>query len=258
MNYFKRYLRIAPLSHALWRASEARSLRKLKLKRPILDLGCGFGEFAGVFYESSIEVGVDNSYLDIEKASNIGKYKKLMLADARHMPFKDGSFRTVISISVIEHIQKTSEVLKEVYRVLSKDGQFVFTTPQKNFTELLFYPRLLRLLRLESFAKIYELGINRVFKHYSLYDEEEWRKLLSEAGFRIKKLESNIGEDIAILWDLGLIFALPSQIFKIIFGRRLVLTWKPRINLLNHFFYKFTKRIKGKTCNLLIVAVKAG
>ena len=256
MNYFKKYLRISPFSHALWRACEARSLQNIKLKRPILDLGCGFGEFAGVFYESSIEVGVDNSHLDIEKASNIGKYKKLMLADARYMPFKDGSFRTVISISVIEHIPKTPEVLREVYRVLSKGGQFVFTTPRKNFTRLLFYPRLLRLLRLESLAEIYEKGINKVFKHYSLYEEEEWEKLLSKAGFSIKKLESNIGEEIAVLWDLGLIFALPSQLFKMIFGKRLVLNWKLRVDLLNYFFYKFTKRIRGKACNLLIVAVK--
>ena len=171
-----------------------------------MDLGCGFGEFAGVFYESSVEMGLDNSHTDIEKAHQVGKYKKLILADARSMPFDDATFKTVISISVIEHIPKTLEILKEVHRVLAKDGKFVFTTPHKHFTKLLFYPRLLRFLRLESLAGVYERAINRVFKHYSLYDEEEWKKLLSKRGFAIEKLEPNVGEDIAVLWDLGLIF----------------------------------------------------
>ncbi|UCH72250.1 MAG: hypothetical protein JSW62_01510, partial [Thermoplasmatales archaeon] len=64
-NYFKEYLKIAPLSHALWRAKEAKSLENIKLKEPILDLGCGFGEFAGVFFEGMIEIGIDVSQDDL-------------------------------------------------------------------------------------------------------------------------------------------------------------------------------------------------
>lgn len=256
MNYFKEYLKISPFSHALWRACEARSLKGIKLKRPILDLGCGFGEFAGVFYGSSIEMGIDNSNSDLERASKGGKYKKLILGDARFMPFKDESFRTVFSVSVIEHILKTNEVLKEVHRVLSKGGLFVFTTPSKEFTKLLFYPKLLRVFHLENLALRYENGINKIFKHYSLFTEDEWLRLLSKRGFKVERIESNIGENVAMLWDLGLVFALPSQILKMIFGKRIVITFGVRINTLDRFFKRFTYKANGRTCNFLIVARK--
>ena len=112
MNYFKRYLRISPFSHALWRACEARSLESVKLKRPILDLGCGFGEFAGVFYESSIEVGVDNSHLDIEKAGNIGKYKRKMLEEPFTNKLKLFSSKEFLLLALGElmHMTKDSMV----------------------------------------------------------------------------------------------------------------------------------------------------
>ena len=56
MNYFKEFLKISPFSHALWRTAEALSLPAGLLKRPILDLGCGYGEFSGVFFNSSVEM----------------------------------------------------------------------------------------------------------------------------------------------------------------------------------------------------------
>jgi len=257
-NYLKSYLEVSPLSHALWRACEARSLENIKLQRPILDLGCGFGEFAGVFYNSSIEMGIDNSSVDLEKAKAIRKYKKLILADAKQMPFNNCSFKTVLSVSVIEHISHTKQVLKEVYRVLSEDGLFVFTTPHKNFAKWLFYPRLLRFFGLEKLAQKYEQGINRVFKHYSLYDELEWKRMLIKQGFKIEKIQPNIGENIAMLWDLGLLFAFPSQLTKSIFGRRLLFSPQFRINVLNKIFSSYVnKKVKGRACNLLIVARKS-
>lgn len=201
-------------------------------------------------------MSIDNSNLDLAKAGNIGKYKKLILADARNMPFKNNSFQTVISISVIEHIPKTDQVLKEVNRVLIKQGMFIFTTPRKDFTKLLFFPRLLRILHLNLLARYYENAINKIFKHFSLYSESEWKKLLTKNRFRVEKIEANIGESVAILWDLGLIFALPSQISKFIFGKRLVLRWKFRIDILNKIFSKFILNNNGKPCNFLIIARK--
>src|SRR4030043_1052481 len=99
MKYLKRYLKIAPASHALWRAFEANELSKIDLKRPILDLGCGYGEFAGVFYDASVEVGVDLSGRDLQIAAQNKKYSELVLADARRLPFPDSSFNSILSVS---------------------------------------------------------------------------------------------------------------------------------------------------------------
>ena len=56
--YFRKFLKVAPLSLAIWRSIEAYQLAKnsINYKRPILDIGCGFGEFAGVFFNKTVDV----------------------------------------------------------------------------------------------------------------------------------------------------------------------------------------------------------
>ena len=97
-KYFRRYLRIGPLALALWRSVEAKHLGKVPLKRPILDIGCGFGEFAVAFADEPIDMGIDNSARDLYIASKTGKYKNLTLGDARDLPFADNSYASVFSI----------------------------------------------------------------------------------------------------------------------------------------------------------------
>jgi len=72
-NYLKDYLKVAPISHSVWRAAEAKELSKIDLPPPTLDVGCGFGEFAGVFFDSMIEVGIDISLPDVSSVSMPGR-----------------------------------------------------------------------------------------------------------------------------------------------------------------------------------------
>jgi len=101
-TYFEKYLDIAPFSLALWRAVEAKELKLVKeltkYQRPILDIGCGFGEFSGVFFTSTIEVGIDISPNDLLKAAQGKTYKNLYVEDARKLSFSNKTFYTVISI----------------------------------------------------------------------------------------------------------------------------------------------------------------
>lgn len=256
MKYLRDYLKIAPAAHALWRALETREISKIALKRPILDLGCGYGEFAGVFYNSSVEMGIDVSGRDLQWAAKTKKYSQLVLADARKMPFAKSSFATVLSVSVIEHIPNTQKVLDEAYRVLVPGGSFVFTTPSLGFTKYMFFPRVFRFLMIEPIAKFYEDSINRIFKHCSLYEEEDWRRMLKKSGFEIDKLELIIPQKIVTYWDLLLLPALPSQLTKILFGKRLVLQNKLRIELAYLFLKKIIRTSKGRGTNFLIVAKK--
>src|SRR6185369_9352934 len=102
--YLERFLMIAPLSHALWRAVEAISFDQVELKGPVLDLGCGWGEFAGVAF-NQLEMGIDINNDDLKKAKDGKQYKNLMRADARKLPFKKNTYGSVVSVSVMEHIQ---------------------------------------------------------------------------------------------------------------------------------------------------------
>ncbi|OGM08237.1 hypothetical protein A2159_01595, partial [Candidatus Woesebacteria bacterium RBG_13_34_9] len=238
------------------RAFEANELSKIDLKRPILDLGCGYGEFAGVFYDASVEVGVDLSGRDLQIAAQNKKYSELVLADARRLPFPDSSFNSILSVSVIEHIKNTRKILSEVNRVLTSGGKFVFTTPDKDFTSFLFYPLLFQSLKLNFLAEYYKKAVNNIFKHDSLYTEPQWRKMLKGTGFEVERIEKIIPRKAVMLWDFLLVFALPSQILKLIFGKRIVIKNELRIKLVYQLLTNVVKKDSGTRSNFLIIARK--
>ncbi len=52
-----------------------------------------------------------------------------VITDARAMSFANESFDSVISFQVLEHVDNTTAVVSEIYRVLKKDGVAVVTAP---------------------------------------------------------------------------------------------------------------------------------
>jgi ubiquinone/menaquinone biosynthesis C-methylase UbiE len=71
-----------------------------------------------------------------------------MVADAHKLPFKDNTFDAVFALEVLEHVFDPLKVMREVKRVLTKDGYAVFLVPSDNnlfkfvwFIWLHFYPR---------------------------------------------------------------------------------------------------------------------
>ena len=258
MNYLKGYLKVAPISHAVWRSCEAKELEKYQLKRPLLDLGCGFGEFSGVFFDSVIEVGVDISLKDIFLAAKGKKYKKLKCEDARKMSFKDSSFKSVLSVSVLEHIPAVDKVLREVYRVLKPGGRFLLTVPGARFSRQLLGYQWLKGLGLKGLGEKYSRGINRVFRHYNLWTDKRWIKELEKAGFKVRECRGIVPIKVFRAWELGLVLALPSQIGKWLWGKRWV--WRPlEMERWLEAGLKVVVEQEGReTTNWLLMAEKAG
>jgi len=94
----------------------------------MLDIGCGTG-FNLIFFQDYFDgYGGDLSgdALFYAKKRNLGK---LVQNDARHLPFKDGSFAFVSLLDVLYHkrIENDVSVLREVHRVLI-DGGFLLIT----------------------------------------------------------------------------------------------------------------------------------
>ena len=254
-TYFQKYLKVAPFSHALWRSIEAQELSKYRLKRPVLDIGCGFGEFAGIFFPSSVEVGIDIDSKELLKAAETGKYNKTIIADARNLPFKNNSFSTVISISTLEHIQGNHKVFKETYRILKPGGLFIITVPTDRLFDALLVVKILTFLGLKGLSYVYFKALNKAFKHVFLPSETKWVELASRAGFKIEKVSGTISQKALIFWELGLPFAIPSQLSKLFLGRRLTVG----SNIKTKIFKPFTRLIKSDPnfkANLIIVSRK--
>lgn len=58
-----------------------------------------------------------------------GESPTLLRAKVPPLPFPSGSFDTVITFQVIEHIRRDSFFVEEVARVLKPDGQLIISTP---------------------------------------------------------------------------------------------------------------------------------
>lgn len=102
----------------------------------VLDAACGEGYGSHLLADVAAHVtGIDVSDETVEHASR--KYQKDNLtyiqASIEKLPFDDNSFDAVVSFETIEHVpeQIQKSFLKEVRRVLKKDGIFVISTPNK-------------------------------------------------------------------------------------------------------------------------------
>jgi SAM-dependent methyltransferase len=104
----------------------------------VLDYGCGSG-YGTHRMTSSCDsiVGVDIAADAIVHASthycadNLS-YHRIDPVEETPLPFEDGSFDTVLSFQVIEHIVDPGLYLAEIFRVLKRGGVFICATPDRS------------------------------------------------------------------------------------------------------------------------------
>jgi len=241
-RYFREYLKVAPLSLAIWRAMEAEAVGKIRYDSPILDIGCGFGEFAGVVFDRMIEVGIDISQKDLVGAGRKRMYKNLILADARELPFEKEKFQSIISISTLEHIEGVDRVFVEAYRILKPGGLFVFTVPTKAINKELMFP---------------SVGLfHWTFKHKTIEEKEVWLSMAKRVGFKIENCRGTTTHKQVRAFELTLPLALPTQLFRKVFGRRLLYSPAFRIRLYDFLFKSLFWEREKTEANIIVVARK--
>lgn len=255
-KYFRRYLRIGPLALALWRSVEAKHLSRVPLKHPILDIGCGFGEFAVAYADEQIDMGIDLNAKDLYYAAKTKKYKNLTLADARDLPFLDNSYASIFSISTLEHIPNSDKVLKEAYRVLKPGGIIFLTLETDEVDDSTFYRPLMKKMGLGGLSTMTSKMYNNLFHRHTLLPKKDWKKKMTKAGFVIETYQDIISPQVNKLFDIWLITAWPSMILKPFVGKRVVFRPKFMEDLLTKQFLKYVAEEEKEGTNLLIIARK--
>lgn len=257
-KYFRRYLDLGPLGLALWRSVEAKHLSRVTLKRPILDIGCGFGEFAEAYADEPIDMGIDNSSSDLHIASKTNKYKNLTLADAADLPFPNDTYSSAFSISTLEHIQNVDKALKEAYRVLKPKGILFLTIESDEVESAVFYTQFLKKIGLTGLGTWIRQKYNILFHRHHILPKKEWIKKIEKAGFKIEKTKDIISPMVNWLFDVLLITAWPSQIVRSITGKRKSLRPKFVTEILIKIFLKYVEEEEKVGTNLLVIAKKPG
>lgn len=168
----------------------------------ILDLGCGSGR--NFIKNNNIEFyGVDFSK-EMLKLAKINAQEKgidvhLIHSSASKLPFKNNFFNHAIYIAALHCIEKEKDrkdSLKELFRVLKKEGRAMITVWSKNHEKVKKY--------LEKFpSKNTRIpwkkeGIEYL-RYYYIYDKDELEDLVRGIGFKI--IESKENNNIILILE---------------------------------------------------------
>jgi SAM-dependent methyltransferase len=103
-----------------------------------LVLEVGSGEGYGTYKLSGSSKVKEITGLDVDAGSirsasgkYISKNLRFFSYDGNRIPYEDQAFDAVISFQVIEHIRDDRNYVREIFRVLKKNGLFLLTTPNR-------------------------------------------------------------------------------------------------------------------------------
>lgn len=95
----------------------------------LLDIGCGWEAKLLKSIENYIDYGVGIDFkppkLKTEKLETIESVLE------KELPFENESFDVVTMLAILEHLSYPEDILKEIHRVLKKDGRLIITVPSK-------------------------------------------------------------------------------------------------------------------------------
>ena len=167
-------------------------IERVKAGEKVLVVDCGLGVLAQQLREKGATViGTDFSPVALQRAREKGFPLFLVDPDEEPLPFKDGSFDTVVSDSAIEHHFFPHKSLDECVRVLRKGGKLLLCLP--NIAHWRF--RLWLLAGRFPYIK----NTPTDFTHIRFFTLHEVREQLRRRGVLIKEVDGS-----ASLWVKGL------------------------------------------------------
>ncbi len=208
-----------PYFRGLLRAVEARFYPSLDLPEPVLDLGCGDGNFAALAFDKPVDVGIDPWAGPVREAARTGAYQLALQYDGDHMPFPDNYFGSAFSNSVLEHIPDIDTVLEEAARVLKPGAPFVFCVPNHNFLANLSVSNFFDRVGLRPLGDAYRAFFNRISRHHHCDTPEVWEERLERHGFCIERWWHYFSPQALAVLEWGHYFGLPNLITRKLFGR---------------------------------------
>lgn len=164
-------LRSKPFPMEDWREKVVMNLLHDNLT--LLNIGVGSGRLENKLFEKgkySHYIGTDITSTTLNGLRKKFPDKKFLKSRVEQLPFEGQSFDQVLLLEVLEHIKphKTFGVLREVYRVLKKDGTFVISIPVN-----------------EGLENMLPYNPNA---HMRIYSEDLIIFELVHSGFKVKKI----------------------------------------------------------------------
>lgn len=219
----------------------------------ILDCGCREGVNTMhilTLGRPALAVGVDIELAALRVAKG-GQGAHFLMADARHLPFRDRTFTKSLMMEVLEHIPEDAEALRELARV--SEDFFVISVPHLGLPRPCFPVNLVK-----AVLRRLPLSWQKRFAHQVVYDCDGHATNIGHVrhGYTTEEV-------LAVVEKAGLELLEYRYVYKF-FGRRfvdLLYTVKGTRNRLLQTLYFFLLRLdrRVKSHGLCIVLkVKAG
>jgi SAM-dependent methyltransferase len=177
------YGHVPPL--IMWRAWELAGYRKYHLPEPVLDVGCGDGQFFHrVFPDISDVVGVDLSERVVEAARQSGVYRAVHVAPAHALPPPTDAVASVFANCALEHMDHLDEVLAEISRVLRPRGVFLLSVVTDMFVSCAPLQSLLEACHAADAGRAAHARYESYHHLVNAFPRAEWVARCERAGFR--------------------------------------------------------------------------
>lgn len=122
---------LSALKTAKMRRSPEYALIKKYVQGPVLDVGCGPGEWVEFLRNEGYSVqGMDYCAPIIEQHKRLLPHSQWTVGSFRDIPFPDASFNGAISLGAIQHDPEgPAAAMREMFRILRPGGSCLVTVP---------------------------------------------------------------------------------------------------------------------------------
>lgn len=194
VDYYQEGIKKSLLQN-LWHTRKINLAKKLlseKEFKKCLDVGCASGYMVSEIskhYPKAKYVGVDSYDKVVVHAKKNYPHINFKVANAEKLPFKKEEFDLLICYETIEHITNPLKALKEMKRVLKKNGTLILTMDSGS---LLF--RIVWYVWERTKGKVWQGAHLHPFHH------EELGGIIKQAGFKVKqKIFSHLGMEVTFV-----------------------------------------------------------
>ena len=167
-------------------------MREDHKKGRVLDIGCGTFPYFLVSSQAREKYGMDPSVnLTLLKEQKSKIILRKIKAGEGKLPFEDDYFDSITMLAVFEHIEnkKLPLLLKEIKRILRKDGIFIITTPAPWADKPLHY--------LANFGLISK---EEIHEHKHNLTHKKIKEYLKDAGFSEDRVKNGFFEFYLNMW----------------------------------------------------------